>query len=282
MADVKLEDRTFLVTGANSGIGRALVESLAARGGQVILAGRSPERIARVLEGIRSRWPQAWTSSLHVDLADLDSVRRAAGQILTADHGVDVLVNNAAVAGTIGLSRDRYDLTYATNHLGPFLLTLLLLPRLQQSSSARIVNVASAAHLGVRRIDWSVFARRALPRISGFQDYATTKLMNVIHAKELARRLEGSSVTTYALHPGRVASNIYRALPFPVQWFFKRGNLTCEQGAQTPLYCAADPRLRGETGRYYDRCLEAPSNPLADDPALGAELWARSEAAVTW
>ena len=124
-------DRTFLVTGASSGIGRAIVEALAARGGQVVLAARSSERAARVLDEIKERDPHADARLLLVDLSDFSSIRRAAGELLTEGRRLDVLVNNAGVAGPFGLSKDGFDLTYATNHLGPFLLTNLLLPRLR-------------------------------------------------------------------------------------------------------------------------------------------------------
>jgi dehydrogenase/reductase SDR family protein 13 len=105
--------------------------------------------------------------------------------------------------------------------------------------------------------------------------------MNVIHAKELARRLADSGVTTYALHPGGVASNIWRSLPRPVQWGLKLVLLSNEDGARTPLYCATDPRLASTTGRYYDKEREARANPLADDPGLAAQLWEHSERAAS-
>jgi retinol dehydrogenase 12 len=280
MTDDTLEHRTFLVTGANSGIGRALVEALAGRGASVILAARSTERTDPVLKGIRTRYPRARATFLHLDLADLQSVREAAERVLETEPSLDVLVNNAGVAGTHGLSRDGFDLTYAINHLGPFLFTNLLLPRLTQSSAARIVNVASIAHLRVRQLDWSLLERRSAARQSGFVDYAATKLMNVIHAKELARRLTGTSVRTTSLHPGGVATHIWRALPQPLQWVLKLFLLSSEEGARTPLYCATAPELDGVSGRYYAKCREARCNRLADDTALGAELWARSERAV--
>ena len=275
-----LQNRTFLVTGANSGIGRALVEALAARAARVVLAARSAERTAPVLEAVRARYPQAAASFLQVDLADLGSVREAAGRFLAGGQGLDVLVNNAGVAGTFGLSKDGFDLTYATNHLGPFLLTSLLLPRLRESHDARIVNVSSVAHMRVRGIDWALLERRTSPRRSGFYDYGVTKLFNVIHAKELARRLTGTPVRTYSLHPGGVASNIWRALPGPVQWLLKLFLISNEEGARTSLFCATAPELGNSSGQYYVRCREATCNPLANDPSLGTELWARSEAAV--
>ncbi len=132
----------------------------------------------------------------------------------------------------------------------------------------------------VHHIDWSVLERRSTPKRSGFSDYARTKFMNVVHAKELARRLDGTSVRTYSLHPGVVASNIWRGLPGSLQWFMKLFMISNERGAETPLFCATAPELTSASGRYYDRCREVPANHLADDPALGAELWAHSEAAV--
>src|SRR5206468_252110 len=260
-----LQGRTFFVTGANSGIGRALVEALAARGGQVVLATRSEERTRPVLSAIQSRYPVARAQWVSLDVSDLGSVRRAAQEFLASGQPIDVLVNNAGIAGTRALTKDGFDLTYATNHIGPFLLTSLLLPRVREAPQGRVVNVASGAHMMVKRIDWSVLERRAAPKRSGFADYTVTKLMNVLHAKELARRLAGTRVTTYALHPGAVASNIWRALPRPLQWFGKLFMLSNEEGAETPLYCATAPELATTTGRYYDRRREVSPSPLAED-----------------
>jgi len=280
LATNDLQGRTFLVTGANSGIGRALTEALAAQGGRVVLAARSEERTKPVLDEIGGRHPASDPQFLQMDLSDLSSVRRAAERFLASGQPVDVLVNNAGIAGTHALSKDGFDVTYATNHIGPFVLTNLLLPRLRESSQGRIVNVASVGHMTVKRMDWSGLERRTTPKRSGFPDYAVTKLMNVLHAKELARRLTGSRVTTYALHPGAIASNIWRAIPRPVQWVMKLFMLSNEEGAKTPLYCATAPELATVTGRYYDKCREVPPNPLAESEALARELWTRTEAAV--
>jgi len=257
-----------------------MVEALAARGAGVVLAGRSEERTRPVLEGLRSRHPGITAQFLAVDVSDLESVRTAADRFLAGGAPLDVLVNNAGIAGTESLSRQGFDLTYATNHVGPFLLTNLLLPRILESEQGRIVNVASKANMMVKRIDWSLLDRRTSPRWSGFADYAVTKLMNVLHAEELARRLAGTRVTTCSLHPGAVATNVWRALPGPVQWFLKLFMLSNEEGARTPLYCATAPELRGVSGRYYDKCREARPNPLAMDDALAPELWKRTQAAI--
>ena len=275
-----LQDRTFFVTGANSGIGRAMVEALAARGGHVVLAARSEQRTRPVLDGIRAQRPSAAVEFLHVDVSDLASVRRAAATYLATGRPLDVLVNNAGVGGTNGLSADGFDLTYATNHIGPFLLTSLLLPAIERAPQGRIVNVSSIGHMQVKRIDWTLLERRTEPRKSGFLDYGITKLMNILHAKELARRLASTPVTTYALHPGGVKSNIWRALPAPVQWGIKLFLISNEEGARTQLYCATAPELAGVSGRYYDKSREVPPSRLAEDPALARELWTRTEGAI--
>ncbi len=280
MSASDLQGRTFLVTGANSGLGRATVEALAARGGVVILAARSEERTRPVLDGIRARMPSARVESLQVDVSDLASVRRAADSFLASGRTLDVLMNNAGVAGTEALSADGFDLTYATNHIGPFHLTNLLLPAIRRAPQGRVVNVSSVGHRSARGIDWSELERRTAPKRGRFADYAVTKLMNILHAKELARRLAGTPLTTYALHPGGVASNIWRSVPQPLRWIILQFLVSNEEGAKTQLWCATAPELASETGRYYVKCREAPCSPLANDPALARELWARTEAAI--
>jgi len=279
MADPDLRGLRLLVTGANSGIGKALAERLAAAGADLVLAARSESRTRPVVEALRSRHPAQSLEFLLLDLADFASVRAAAHTALADPRPIDVLVNNAGVAGTNGLSRDGFDLTYAINHLGPFLFTELLLPGLLRSGRPRIVNVASAAHYRVKRLDWSVLDRRRKPKRSGFNDYSVTKLMNVLHARELALRPLQRPLRTCSLHPGAVASNIWRRLPVWLQWFGKKFMLSNEQGAETPFYCAT-AELEPENGRYYDKCRQVRPSRLAQDDALAAELRTRSEAAI--
>lgn len=280
MIPADLHDQTFLVTGANSGIGRALAEALAARSANVVLAARSAERTEPVLKAIQAQYPKAKTSFLLVDLADFASIRRAAGELLERHPTLDILVNNAGVAGTQGVSRDGYHLTYAVNHLGPFLFTELLLPALRAAPAGRIVNISSVANFRARAFDWSLLTTSP-SRLNGtFQDYADSKLMNILHAKELARRLTGTRVTTYAVHPGGVATNIWRALPGLLQWVLKLFLISSEEGARTPLYCAAEPGLASSTGRYFDKEREVPPNRAADDVRLAAKLWEYSSTAT--
>lgn len=275
------QGRTFYVTGGNTGLGRATLDALVARGGSVILAARSEEKSRPVVEDLRRRYPGADVSFALLDLADLASVRRAAESFLASGRSLDVLMNNAGVAGVRGYTRDGFDITIGTNHVGPFLLTALLLPKLREAPQGRIVNVSSGAHHGARRVNWGMLERPpARPVIGPMSAYSLSKLMNILHAKELARRLADTHVTTYALHPGAVASEIWRELPRPVQFVMKRFMVTNEEGAKTQVYCATAPELSAVTGRYYQRSHEAHPTKLAEDAALARELYERTEEAI--
>jgi retinol dehydrogenase-12 len=270
--------KVFLVTGASTGIGRVTAEELARRGGHVILAGRSEARTGPVVEAIRRSTSNAKVEFLHVDLSDLGSVRGAAAAFLSRGLPLHVLVNNAGLAGVRGLTPGGFELTFGTNHLGPFLLTLLLLDRLKESPHSRIVNVASRAHYRARSIDWDAQLRPAVST-GGLDEYSVSKLANVLFTKELARRLAGSGVTTFALHPGVVATDIWRELPWGLRHLAKLFMISPEEGARTTVHCATAPLTALESGAYYDSCKPVRPSRAADDPALASELWRRS---VAW
>jgi retinol dehydrogenase-12 len=273
-----LQGRNFLVTGASTGIGKVTAVELARRGGRVFLGGRSAERTMPVVEAIRSASGRDAAAFLPVDLADLDSVRAAAGSFLALDLPLHVLVNNAGMAGVRGLSPQGFELTFAANHLGPFLLTALLLERLRASAPARIVNVASRAHHRARSIDWDAL-RQPARSTGGIDEYSLSKLANVLFTAELARRLAGSGVSAYSLHPGVVATDIWRELPFGLRHLVKLFMISPEAGARTTLHCATAPVESLESGAYYDACKARPPSRVAQDAALARELWRRS---VEW
>ncbi len=275
-----LAGRTILITGANSGLGRASAAALAARGCAVILAARSEERTRPVLDDLHRRYPSADLDFLHLDLASLASIRAAAERVLASGRRLDVLMNNAGVAGTPGLTEDGFEITIGTNYIGPFYFTSLVLPRLRQAPNGRIVNVASVAHERVKAFDWTWIDRRTAGAPSGFAMYAASKLMNILHARELARRLADTRVTTYALHPGGVASNIWRSLPWPVRRVLNLFLMSNEKGARTQVWCATAPELATSSGRYYYECREARGTALSRDEALAAELYERTERAI--
>lgn len=272
-------DRVCIVTGANTGIGRVTARELARRGARVFLAGRSEERTAPVVEEIRRETGDDRAEFLPLDLADLASVRRCAEAFLARDLPLHVLVNNAGLAGARGTTKDGFEIAFGVNHVGHFLLTTLLLERLKAGAPARVVTVASKAHRQARGIDWEA-VRRPTQSVTGLPEYAVSKLANVLFSAELGRRLDGSGVTTYSLHPGVIASDIWRKLPWGVRGLAKLFMKSVEEGARTTVWCATEPHLAEETGLYYEDCRVTKPSRVARDPELAAELWRRSEAWV--
>jgi len=270
-----LAGRTFLVTGANAGIGYATALELARRGGRVHLACRSQAKGAAAVAAITAATGSDQVRLLLVDLAHLASVRRTAEDFLGLGEPLHVLINNAGVGGARGRTADGFEIHFGINHLGHFALTMALLPLLTGSTPARIVNVASDAHYQAKGIDFGGLRNRT-KAITGLPEYAVSKLCNVLFAAELARRLAGTGVTAYSLHPGVVASEIWRRVPWPARQLMTRRMLTIEEGARTSLYCATSPEVAAESGKYYDSCREAPPSKVAT-PELAARLWEYSE-----
>ncbi len=269
-----LDGKTFLVTGANTGIGRETARGLAQAGAKVFLAGRSETKTRSVIDEIVAETGNRALHFLALDLGELSSVRACAGSLLATGEPLHGLINNAGVAGQRGLTSSGFELAFGTNHVGPFLLTGLLLDRLRESAPARIVNLSSEAHRQVPGIDFEVVHEATRTR-TGLREYAVSKLANVLHAQELARRLDGSGVTSYALHPGVIASDIWRRVPWPVRSLIKLRMRSPQEGARTTLYCATSPEVAGETGLYYDAGRRKPAGRGAT-PELARKLWERS------
>jgi retinol dehydrogenase-12 len=255
--------RTFLITGGNTGIGLATATALARDGGRVYIACRSAAAGAAAVDRIK------------LDLASLDSVRACAAAFLDRDEPLHVLVNNAGVGGQRGITADGFELNFGVNHLGHFALTHLLLPRLTAAGpGARIVNVSSEAHHGANGIDFAA-VRRPTATFTGQREYAASKLCNVLFTQELARRLPATGVHSYALHPGVVASDIWRRIPRLARPFVTRRMLTTEQGARTSVYCAVSPEVAQDDGLYYDKCAARPASNVATQELAGL-LWKHS------
>ncbi len=264
-----LEGRTFVITGANTGVGRATAEALAARGARLVLACRSAARASEVMADIAALGSEA--SLVELELASLSSVERAARAIAESAPRVDVLINNAGVGGTRGLTEDGFELAFGVNYVGHYLLTRLLLPALRD---ARVVHVTSGSYLRCHGIDFEA-ARRRTASITGVPEYAVSKLATMLFHHELARR---ALVTTLAADPGDVASDGWRHVPWPI-----RPILTCRmkppaKGALTSVHCASAPDLASGTS-WVDRRPQQPS-ALSRDEALARELWDRSAAWV--
>ncbi len=264
--------RTFLVTGGNTGIGLATASALARDGGRVYIACRSAEAGAAAVAKIKSASGADSVWLLPLDLASLASVRTSAAALLARDEPLHVLINNAGVGGQRGLTADGFELHFGVNHLGHYALTQLLLGRLKESGpGSRIVNVSSEAHYSAPGIDFAQLRRRT-PTFTGSREYAVSKLCNVLFTQELAGRLGGTGVTSYALHPGVVASDIWRRIPRLARPLVTMRMLTTEQGAVTSLYCATSAAVAGESGLFYDKCaVRAPSRVAT--PELGELLW---------
>ena len=273
MSTSSLSGKVALVTGANTGIGRVTATELAKRGAHVVLACRTEAKAAPVVSEIEQAGGSA--EFLELDLASLANVRAAAEKFLASGQGLDLLINNAGLAGLGGLTKDGFEIAFGVNHLGHFLLTELLLEKLKASTSARIVNVASKAHYKATGIDFGAL-KSPKTATTGLHEYEVSKLANVLHAKELAKRLEGSGVTTYSLHPGVVASDVWRQVPWPFRTMIKWFMITNEEGAATTLHCATSPDVASHSGRYYDKCKEKKPSALYDDDALMRELHERS------
>ena len=276
-----MQGKVCAVTGASSGIGRATALGLAARGAKVVLIcrseSRSESRSAAVLEEIR-RTGTGRATLLVADLASQRQVRAVAAAYRERFDRLDVLVNNAGIAGARSrqVTEDGLERTIAVNHLAPFLLTSLLLDRLRASAPARVVTVSSAAH---RFYPIDLDDLQGERRYSSFGAYCRSKRANVLFTHELARRLERRGVTANCLHPGVVATGMFRDMPRWLRVVLGRPFLrTPEQGADPVLHLATAPDLADVTGCYFVRRRPARPSRASRDADAARRLWAASEA----
>ncbi|WP_293391375.1 SDR family oxidoreductase [Nevskia sp.] len=269
--------KVALVTGANSGIGKVTARELALQGWHVFLACRNETSTQAVLDNIAQRsGGTARAEFLPLDLGDLASVRICAERFLARGLPLHLLIANAGLAGQRGMSASGFELSFGVCHIGHFLLTQLLMDALKAAAPSRIVVVASKAHRHAKGIDFEAL-RRPTQSAGGLKEYAVAKLANILFAAELARRLKGSGVTSYAVHPGVVATNVWRAVPWPLDGLIKRFMISEDEGAETTLHCATDPVLAGDSGLYYDNCRSSRPSEIASDANLARTLWGKSE-----
>jgi NAD(P)-dependent dehydrogenase (short-subunit alcohol dehydrogenase family) len=280
-----MDGKIVIITGGNSGIGKAAAVQLARAGARVVITARSAPRGDAALADIRAASGSSNVELALFDLADLSSVRAGAADLLERLPRIDVLLNNAGLILTQRtLSADGYEATFAINHLGPFLLTDLLRQRLVDSAPARIVNVASTAHSLARRgmqFD-DLMAEKSYRQM---EVYGRSKLANILFTTELAKRLAGTGVTANSLHPGSVATGYARdgdTTGF-LAWGIKvyaPFSLTPEQGARTSVYLCSSHDVEGVTGKYFVKCKEKTPSASARDAAAAARLWEVSEQLV--
>jgi NAD(P)-dependent dehydrogenase (short-subunit alcohol dehydrogenase family) len=228
-----------------------------------------------VRDEIVARAPRASVDVIRCDLASFESVRAAAAAVRDRFDRIGLLINNAGmVSARRRMSTDGFELTFATNHLGPFLLTSLLLERMD--ATGRIINVASRAHLR-GRLDLDEVAG-AHSRYNGLAAYARSKLANVMHTFALARRLSRTKITANCLHPGVVRSHLLPWWLRSVKPLISPGMLDEERGARTTLYLALSSEVAGRSGRYFDENqADQPASALAKDVRLQEFLWMKSE-----
>ncbi len=278
----EMDGKVAIVTGASSGIGIETVRALASMGTHVVMAVRDIPKAERVRNALLAENPQAKLELMRVDLARLRDVRRFTRTFRDTHDRLDVLVNNAGfhVANRVE-TEDGYESTFAVNHLAHFMLTTDLLKLLKANAPARVVTVASEAHRG-QRLDLDDL--QAARRWNGFNAYGRAKLANILFAFELARRCEGTGVTSNALHPGVVrtgwgrgdSSGVLRLAVKLVSPFM----LSPEAGARTSIYLAAAPDVEGVTGTYFAKSTPKRASREANDEAVAKRLWEESEALV--
>ncbi|XP_072051371.1 retinol dehydrogenase 12-like [Amphiura filiformis] len=284
---VKLQGKTVIITGGNSGIGRATAVDLARRGARVIIACRNPVKAEEAVKEIQRRSGSSNVVYRHLDLSDQGSVRRFAEEFLKEEQRLDYLINNA---GIIAAPKDHYtaegyDMVFATNHFGHFLLTLLLLDLLKKSSPSRIINVSSIANTYVKPGDMHFEKKSSKGRVyPGLCEYERSKVANILFTKELARRLAGTGVSAFALHPGCTKTDIVNistefvgisrlALCIATRIAITLVGIDEEAGAQTTLYCALEESLTKLTGGYFDDCCLTKETEVTRDAGLAKKLW---------
>ncbi|XP_022620410.1 dehydrogenase/reductase SDR family member 13-like [Seriola dumerili] len=281
----KLHRKTAIVTGANTGIGKTTAMDLARRGARVILACRDRGRAEAAIQEIIQETGNNQVIFMQLDLASLKSVRSFADNFLRSESRLDLLINNAGLMNS-GKTEDGFGMIFGVNHLGHFLLTALLLDRLKASGPSRVVTVASKAY-AFGKVDFNCLTtHRDLVLGSNtfqlFLNYSHSKLCNILFTYELAKRLQGSDVTCYSLHPGAIKTEIGRYSGFwwrlflsPIIFLFF---VDAESGAQTTLHCALEPGIEHLSGHFFTQC-----SPLinieskARDDAAAKKLWELSE-----
>jgi NAD(P)-dependent dehydrogenase (short-subunit alcohol dehydrogenase family) len=280
-----MDGRTVVVTGGNSGVGKATATALAAAGARTVITARNRARGEEAVADIRRASGSGHVDLVVFDLADLASVGEGAATLLDRYEHIHVLVNNAGlVLSDRAVTKDGFEATFAINHLGPFHLTQLLTDRLVASAPARVVNVASTAHRSARA-GVGFGDLQSEQHYRGMQVYGRSKLANILFTNELARRLPSTQVTANSLHPGTVATGYARDgdasgfLAFGVK-VIKPFIRTPEQGARTSVYLASSPEVAGVTGQYFVSCRpRTPSVAARDEDAAGL-LWSISEEMV--
>ncbi len=273
-----MKGKVVMITGANSGIGKETAIQLAKKGATIIMVCRNKNRGAEALKEIKEK---GFTENIELyiaDLADQNSIRVMAKEFKNAHKQLHVLINNAGVMLTERFETpEGYELTFATNHLGHFLLSYLLLDVLKKSAPARIINVASLAHR-FSKVDFKDINLKNKYR--GFRAYSNSKLYNILFTYKLARLLEGTGVTVNALHPGTVHSNLGSSDRSSFQRMTGAFNFlmkSARKGASTSVYLASSPEVENVTGKYFSHSTKKRSSKKSRNQSFQDKLWDISE-----
>ena len=271
-----IKGKTVVITGGNTGIGKETAMDLATRGAKVIIGCRNLEKGQAAVQEIQTRSGNEKVFVEKLDLSSLASVRQFADGILKNEPRLDILINNAGVMGCpYQMTEDGLEMQFGVNHIGHFLLTLLLLDLMKQSGPSRIINVSSLAHRfgpGVINFD-DINAEKDYDPFAAYQQ---SKLANILFTRELSVHLEDTNVTVNALHPGLVNTDIQRhsfisgLVFFPLRWYFFK---TAEQGAQTTIHCAVSEEMEGVSGKYLADCAFRDPSIGAQDDEAARKLW---------
>ncbi|KAL7839890.1 hypothetical protein SRHO_G00265480 [Serrasalmus rhombeus] len=278
--DVKrLDGKTVLITGGNSGIGKETAVALALRGARVILACRDEDRARKAVREIKARSHNLNVLHMEVDLANMKSIREFSKTFLQKEKRLDILINNAGVPSVLNWTDDNFSMCFGVNHLGHFLLTNLLLPRLKESSPSRVITL-TCSNYKYQRLDFQDLNYNLFP----FFTYCRSKLANIYFTQELARMMEGKGVMAYAVHPGYVQSNwtchysfLFQLLMKVIMFMFY---VSCEAGAQTVVHCAVADEVITNNGGYFCDCKPAKLQAFANDAGVAKKLWEASERLV--
>jgi NAD(P)-dependent dehydrogenase (short-subunit alcohol dehydrogenase family) len=274
-----MKGKTVVITGATSGIGEVAALTLAKMGARIVAVARSRQRGEATLAQLRSSAPGIAHAIHFADLSRLNEMKRVAAQIADQESRIDVLINNAgAIFATRQLTEDGLERTFALNHMAYFVVTAGLRERLLASGPARIINTASAAHLGAN-LDFDDL--QSAKSYLAMKTYGRSKLCNILFTRELARRLRGSGVTTNCLHPGFVATRFgdqSGGLISRFVWLARFFAMSPTNGARTIVYLASSPEVAEATGQYFYRYLPTTPSSLAQDGVAALELWHRSAA----
>ncbi|MCU0426147.1 MAG: SDR family oxidoreductase [Candidatus Kapabacteria bacterium] len=272
---MSLAGKVCLITGGTSGIGKETARAIASMGAHVILAARNLELAERVKQDIIASHKSASIDIMQCDLASFASIMTFVQAYKAKYDRLHILINNAGLMERERkVSRDGIELTFAVNHLAPFLLTKLLLDTMKSSAPARIINVASDAHRGGTINFDDLEGKKSY---SLWKAYGQSKLANILFTRHLASMLRGTSVSVNCLHPGVVATDLFDIIPPPFNYLAKLFMLTPEKGAETTIFLASSPSVEDITGEYFNKKKIAVTSKLAQDADLAARLWLVSE-----